>query len=156
MSGICGQVWFIKNGVGDREGCLAITSALFLIASEKKIISQSQQTLSSDHGSGTIQWFPRIERVGWFVEIIAEPMQVRRASVPNRNAVGAGVFNIEVSRGSGSAEEGSFGIGTRSGTTRTGHIARPESAKKFQLFGVAENGPRQSPRPGAEGRITLL
>src|SRR6266567_3485398 len=146
MAGIYGQIRFIKNSVCDREGRLAITIASFLIASEKKIISQSQQTLSSDDGRRTIQWFPMIERVARFVQVITEPMQVRRASIPNRNSVGTGVFKIELSRGSGGAEEYSFGIGNRNGRTTRAYIGMAESAKKFQLFGVTENGPGQPPR----------
>src|SRR5882672_11602251 len=100
MPGICGQVRFIKNCVCDREGRLTITRAAFFVAAASKMISQSQQTLSSDDSSGAIQRFPLIERVGWLVQIITEPMHVRRASVPNRNAVGTGVLNIELCRGS--------------------------------------------------------
>ena len=75
-------------------------------------------------------------------------MQVGRAGVPDRDAVGATVFDEEIGGGRGGADKDLPGLRQRGG--------RWQRAKKLQFFGETEDCLGQTARPGAEGRVALL
>src|SRR5207247_10725617 len=69
-------------------------------------ISPKPQEASRCNRRGrTVHRFPGFKWIGGPGEVIAETVQVRRAAVPHRNAVGARLAEIEVGGGFGGAQE---------------------------------------------------
>ena len=60
---------------------------------------ESEKPLGGDGGGGAIDGFPGVVRVGGFVQVTAQAMQMRGTRVPHGDAVGAGVFEVKLRRG---------------------------------------------------------
>jgi hypothetical protein len=121
---------------------------------------ESEKPLGGDGGGGAIDGFPGVVRVGGFVQVTAQAMQMRGTRVPHGDAVGAGVFEVKLRRGiRGAAEGGETGV-ARGGAfgdlgpgQMTGGIIEFGGGNGFQeleLFGEAAEGPGEATGPGGE------
>src|SRR5436309_15760858 len=89
-------------------------------------------------------------------------MEIGRAGVPHRNAIGARMLEIKIGGcGSGPEKDGfSTGEGDKGpvlgAATRRIKKMMLQRSEKFQLLRVSKYGPRQTAHPGAESRVALL
>src|SRR5439155_27127898 len=105
--------------------------------------------LRRDGGGGAIHRFPSVEGIRGLLKIFAQAIQIRRAGIPHRNAVGATVFDVEIGGSNRSAEQhfddGVGGRETVAGFIRWGadwRVVRGAranaAAKELQLLGESE------------------
>src|ERR1041384_2851487 len=92
MVRILGKIRLPEYGVRDRQAGLPIASAIIPVADGNEVVAEADTPLSGDAGGGTVNGLPRIERIGRSGQVIAEPMEIRRAGVPHRNSVRTAVF----------------------------------------------------------------
>src|ERR1035441_5555164 len=105
MLGVHGEIRFLEESIRHGQTRLAVAVAVLLIASGRKIIPQPNQALRRNGRSGTVHGLPAVERVGWLREVSTQTVQLGRTSVPHRDAVRAGIGEIEVRCRAGSLEE---------------------------------------------------
>ena len=96
MVSIRGKIRLIEQRACYGEAGLNVAGCVLRVAGGAQVVAQTEKPLRGDGGGRTVHRLPTIERIGGFVEISAEPMQVRRAGVPHRNTISAGVFEIVV------------------------------------------------------------
>ena len=105
------EIRFVEQGIGYGQAGLAVARAVPGVAFGRQVVSQADQALGGDRGRRAIHRLPGVEWVGGPVEVVAQPMQVRRAGVPHRNAIGAGVGEVEVGGGQRGGVEPAKGRG---------------------------------------------
>src|SRR5207249_3570048 len=91
----------VRNG----QTGMPIPRRAMFISVPKQVISEPEKALCGNSCGGAINRLPFVKWIGSLFEIIAQPMQVRGASVPHRDAVGTAIDQVKIGRGDGSLEK---------------------------------------------------
>src|SRR5690348_13194561 len=105
VAGLGGKIRYVKKRIGNSQPCLAIRSALFLIAPTDEVMPKPEESLGRNHGRGAVDGLPLVERIRRSIKIIAQMVQIRRASVPHGNAVGTTTGEVVIRHGGSAFRE---------------------------------------------------
>jgi hypothetical protein len=151
--GIGGEIGLGEESFCDGEAGLEVAVAALGIAGALKIEAEAEQTLGADGGGAAVGRFVGVEGLGGAVEVIAHVGETGRAGVPVGNAVGGGVFEVEIGDGGGDMEEAGDDLGL---AAERGELGFGEGFEEFDFLRVAAEDPGEAASPGGEGGVTLL
>jgi hypothetical protein len=151
--GFGAQVGFVEERVGDGEGGLAEVGAGACVAMGTQPIAEAQESLGGDGGGGAIDGFPWVKGIGGAAGVIPEAVEVGGPRIPEGDAIGGGVLEVELGGGEGRPEEG---LDDSAAAAERGEFAVAEGLSELELFGETAQGPGETPGPGGERGVTLL
>lgn len=151
--GIGGEVGLGEKSPSGGQSSGEISLGGFLVAFFIEDAGEAEKALGGDGGSGAVDGFMLIERIGGAVEVIAEMDEARGARIPVGNTVGGSFAKVEVGR---DASDFEVAIENLLFSSKVFEFGFGEKLKEFVLFGETAEEPSVTAGPGGEGGVALL